>query len=153
MNSSTSVLAANHSSFRSRLGQQLDEIKSPAPFASFCELDAITDPQIYVGDHGPIGLPLSNHDAQVIIRASHQAPFGRGSETIVESSVRNTWELNSEQFELRNSEWKNFMGHILAKISKSLGLDLKRRGWMRSFTKCSYTTKELSARQVSRQMT
>lgn len=123
INSSTSVLAANHSSFRSRLGQQLDEIKSPAPFTSFCELDAITDPQIYVGDHGPIGLPLSNHDAQVIIRASHQAPFGRGSETIVESSVRNTWELNSEQFELRNSEWKNFMGHILAKISKELGVD------------------------------
>lgn len=125
MNSSTSVLAANHSSFRSRLGQQLDEIKSPAPFASFCELDTITDPQIYVGDHGPIGLPLSNDDAQVIIRASHQAPFGKGSETIVDSSVRNTWELNSEQFELRNSEWKNFMGHILAKISKELGLGSK----------------------------
>ena len=62
MNFSTSALAANHSSFRSRLGQQLDEIKPPAPFVS-CDLDTITDPQIYVGDHGPIGLPLSNDDA------------------------------------------------------------------------------------------
>ena len=78
-----------------------------------------------MGDHGPIGLLLSNDDAQVIIRASHQAPFGKGSETIVDSSVRNTWELNSQQFELRNSEWKNFMGHILAKISKELGLGSK----------------------------
>jgi len=142
MNPPTSVLSANHFGFRSRLGQQLDEIKSPAPFASFYKLDTITDPQIYVGDYGPIGLPLSNDDAQVIIGASHQAPFCKGSETIVDSSVRNTWELNSEQFELRNSERRISWVIFLPRYPKSLGLDPKRRRWMRSFTKCSCTTKE-----------
>jgi hypothetical protein len=111
-----------------RVGQQLHEIKPPAPFASFCELDTITDPQIYVGDHGPIKLLLSNDDAQVIIRAGHQALLVKGSETIVDSSVRNTWELNSGQFELRNSEWKNFRAIFLPRYPTSLGLDLKRRG-------------------------
>lgn len=41
-----------------------------------------------------IGLPLSKVDAQKIIDASHQAPFGRGTETLVDKAVRNTWELS-----------------------------------------------------------
>ena len=35
-----------------------------------------------------IATPLGSRDASKLIEAAHQAPFGRGEETIVDTSVR-----------------------------------------------------------------
>ena len=40
-----------------------------------------------------IAFPLIEHQAKQIIDVCHQAPFGKGSETVVDESVRKTWEL------------------------------------------------------------
>lgn len=62
------------------------------------------DPDIFVQDVGPIGLPLSESQAKALIAKAHQAPFGKGSSTIVDTSVRNTWEINPDQFQLRSPQ-------------------------------------------------
>lgn len=52
------------------------------------------NPGIEVEDLGIIGLPLSVRKAQPLISKCRQSPFGKVEETIVDDSVRKSWELN-----------------------------------------------------------
>ncbi|KAL9013162.1 MAG: hypothetical protein Q9173_002136 [Seirophora scorigena] len=71
---------------------------------------------------GIIGLPLSERGAVELRKACHQAPFGKGSETIIDTRVRNTWELNADQFEIRNQAWQAALDQTLQQVAKALGV-------------------------------
>lgn len=68
-----------------------------------------------------IGIPLNSADAGKIISAAHQAPFGKGTETIIDTSVRNTWELNPDEFSL-SKEWQPYVNGIKDKACQELGM-------------------------------
>lgn len=91
-------------------------------FALSREAANAPNPGLYVPGIGTVGMPISAHDAAALAKASHQAPFGLGSETIVDTSVRNSWELNASQFELRNPKWTPFVNGLATDISKGLGI-------------------------------
>lgn len=104
----------------------LEGIEAKGDFASFGALEHIVDPGIHIKasdgiDHA-IKIPLNEQGARALSGASHHAPFGKGSETIVDTSIRRTWELNADQFELRNPEWQQYLDGIIAKVSKDLGV-------------------------------
>ena len=80
------------------------------------------NPGLFVNGIGKVGLPLSDRDAADLSRASHEAPFGKGSETYVDPTVRKTWELNPNQFELRNPAWTFTLQHVVEKVAKELGV-------------------------------
>lgn len=80
------------------------------------------NPGIFINGHGNIGLPLSKHDADVIISNSKRSPFGKGEETLVDTSVRRSWELDPSQFSLRNPEWTPMMKSILSSVCNGLQL-------------------------------
>src|SRR6266480_1595774 len=103
------------------LRQCLDCVESSGTFASFGTMEYFIDPQIYL-DGRRISLPLSEHDSQRIIQASHKAPFGKGSKTIVDTSVRNTWEINRDNFQMRNPDWNKYMHVILVRGAEELGI-------------------------------
>ena len=70
-----------------------------------------------------IPLPLVPRDAETIKSVCRQAPFGRGDETVVDTSVRKTWELNPTQFKLADPGWKDFLNGTLLKTAREkLGL-------------------------------
>jgi hypothetical protein len=110
------------------LDECLSNIQSDGSFALFEHLSNPPNPGIYLKNGGLIGLPLSNRDAQVIVAASHAAPFGKGEETLVDENVRKTWELSASDFELRNLAWQAFLESIVAKVSAGLGVDATGKG-------------------------
>ncbi|KAK3113278.1 hypothetical protein LTR53_009592 [Teratosphaeriaceae sp. CCFEE 6253] len=90
---------------RRGLCEAIDGVHGTGSFAAFGIIQYLPDPYLTIetGEPAfPIMLPLAAHDAQKIIAAAHQAPFGKGSETIIDQSVRNTWELDHTQFTVRN---------------------------------------------------
>ncbi|RYP79631.1 hypothetical protein DL769_002870 [Monosporascus sp. CRB-8-3] len=107
-------------SLRQRLRNALDSITTTADFVTLLADKA--DPDIFVEGVGPISLPLSEVQAKKLITKSHQAPFGKGSKTIVDTSVRNTWEINPEQFQIRSPQWKGFLDNVLKKVARGLGI-------------------------------
>jgi hypothetical protein len=117
---------------RDKLIKDLDEcltnIQSDGSFALFEALNNAPNPGLYIKGSGTIGLPLSDHDAQAIISASHEAPFGKGEETIVDTGVRKTWEVSPGEFELKNPAWQPFIESIVAKVSAGLGVDAAGKG-------------------------
>ncbi|RAK79282.1 2OG-Fe(II) oxygenase [Aspergillus fijiensis CBS 313.89] len=107
---------------RSSLLNALDAIETPAAFASSGEIGFV-DPGVFVHGMGPIYLPLEESQARQMIEQAHQAPYGKGSETIIDTSVRNTWELHSGQFELRRPSWNTLLERVVAGVARELDLD------------------------------
>lgn len=92
------------------LGGALDSIAesnragSFAHFAPFSDC-RFRDPEIRIDGIGRIPVPLTEEYAQKLIGACRQAPFGKGSETFVDESVRKTWEMDPTAFSFGCEGW------------------------------------------------
>ena len=91
-------------------------------FATSGPVTNASNPGLFVEGIGKVGLPLSDRDAADLSRFSHEAAFGKGSETFVDINVRKRRELNSNQFELRNPAWPSTLQEIVAKVTQDLGV-------------------------------
>jgi hypothetical protein len=92
----------NDESFTTKLQEFLDEVLYDGTFSSFHTHNTYANPGLYLNGYGSVGLPLATRDAKGITEICKQAPFGKGDETLVDTSVRNTWELDTKDFECRN---------------------------------------------------
>lgn len=68
-----------------------------------------------------LGLPLGIAQAKDIIEIATQAPFGRGEETVVDVSVRCTWQLEPDRFVIGNPNWSNQLDTLVTHIQEDLG--------------------------------
>ena len=91
-------------------------------FATSGTLPNAVNPGLTITDLDDVGLPLSKRDALEISKIAHQAPFGKGTETIVDTEVRNTWELNPSGFTLRNPEWQACIENVVSRVVNELGI-------------------------------
>ncbi|KAF2140234.1 uncharacterized protein K452DRAFT_231093 [Aplosporella prunicola CBS 121167] len=111
---------------REDLLNSLNGIEHDGTFFSYALLGDMfkaIDPLIEVEGVGPIALPLGEEQAQAIANASHQASFGKGTDTVIDASIRNTWELNPERFNITNPKWEQeFLPRVLSHVVKDLGI-------------------------------
>ncbi|KAK5123057.1 hypothetical protein LTR85_003253 [Meristemomyces frigidus] len=108
---------------KSALCEALNGIEAAGNFATFGALKQRSDPRISLDAHGAIQLPLTAADAARIIAKSHQAPFGHGTQTIVDPAVRRTWELNPEQFYVTNPAFWQVQQEALHAACHGLGIE------------------------------
>ena len=113
--------------FTKELRDFLDDIEHDGSFFSFQSSKAYVNPGLYIPNYGSIGLPLPERDAQSIARVCKQAPFGKGDETVIDTSVRNTWELDSTEFQCQNPAWAGYVTTLLDHVVKDLGVGIKCR--------------------------
>lgn len=60
---------------------------------AYAILTTTPDPGLDIEGVGPVGLLLSPEIAPILIKVCSQAPFGKGSSTLVDRQVRDTWEV------------------------------------------------------------
>lgn len=53
------------------------------------------NPILRLKDAGRVGLPLTEQAAKRVISHCRQAPFGQGERTVIDTSVRDTWEMDA----------------------------------------------------------
>ena len=77
---------------KEEMSRYLDEINGSrtGTFATAGPLFNAQNPGLSVNELGAIGLPLSIREAVELTKICHQAPFGKGSKTIIDTSIRNT---------------------------------------------------------------
>ncbi len=97
------------------------QIDRPAEFCASGECPS-TLPGLYVKKIGDIGLPLSATEAKRLIKVCQQAPYGKGTETVVDTKVRKVWELDPSHFSLNNPKWAETIESILREVENRLGL-------------------------------
>ncbi|KAG9251867.1 uncharacterized protein F5Z01DRAFT_691404 [Emericellopsis atlantica] len=108
---------------RRALLDAFDGITAPGSFAGSARITDTPPVDVHVHGVGPISMPLTEDKARQIISVCHQAPYGKGSETLVDTAVRNTWELDPTQFELKHPSWPGFLSKILVEVGKILGIN------------------------------
>jgi len=70
-----------------------------------------------------IGFPINAIQIKAMIKVAHQAPFGRGSKTVLDKTVRSAWEIEASQIKFANKEWGKFVEGIVKQIKPSVGLE------------------------------
>lgn len=104
-----------------RLLSILGEVRGSGAFAASGASDFVP-PGMQVEGLGEIGFPVAPSQAKALIGVAQQAPFGRGSKTVTDTSVRNTWEIDAGLVSILNPAWTKFLQKTLKTIKKELGI-------------------------------
>ncbi|MBA3575505.1 MAG: 2OG-Fe(II) oxygenase, partial [Pseudonocardiales bacterium] len=78
--------------------------------------------QLEVSGVGPVRLPVRAPQAKKLISVARSAMFGRGEETLTDTSFRDTWELIPDQVTLGGPGWAALMDGALEHFRDELGL-------------------------------
>ena len=108
-----------------RLLAVLEKIDRPGTFCVWGTLGAVL-PGLEVEGMGSIGLPLTATQARALRRRCEQAPYGKGTETLMSTRVRRVWRLAPSRFALTNPAWPAFLGAAVARVQGELGLERQR---------------------------
>ena len=111
--------------FKDEIHDVLSNIHGPSSFACGGTIKKVQHPDLRLRDHGPISLPLSKKHAEIIISKSKQSPFGKGSETFVDTAVRRSWQLDPSQFTVCNPLWDQTLNSILRDVYGGLLLNVR----------------------------
>ena len=79
-------------------------------------------PRLEVDGVGPIALPLLPAQAGELVAAAERAPYGRGEETLVDTSVRRTWQIGADRVRVGGKHWAQTQDAILARVAEGLGV-------------------------------
>jgi hypothetical protein len=115
------------STFRFELLDCLSDVNSSGSFSAYQHSALFPNPGLHIKGLGTIPLPLSEHDAKAIETRSIRAPFGKGDETLVDTTVRKTWELNSSDFEFQNPSWGPYFEKLIDRAVAGLGVEVQVR--------------------------
>jgi len=86
----------------------------------------LTMPGLEVEGLGPVRLPLGKTQARKLIKLCRQAPYGKGTETVVDTDVRRVWELDPDRFQLTNPKWDDLVVAIVSDVQQALGLEERK---------------------------
>ena len=117
------VMAAHRYPYIRSIVQTLNSVTRPGSFANGGAFQLPLPALKITGVDGVVRLPVSDAQAKAIIAVCSQAPYGRGEETIVDTSVRNTWQLDPAHFTIMNPEWNSAIKSLAAVVERELGCD------------------------------
>lgn len=103
----------------------LGKVDRPSAFCTSGDMP-LTMPGLKVDGLGVLSLPLGKTQARKLIKQCRQAPYGKGTETLVDTDVRRTWELDPDQFQLTNPKWEELVEEIVANVQHELGLEERK---------------------------
>lgn len=82
----------------------------------------IAAPNLEVDGVGLLALPFQKNQLDQLIAGASRAPFGRGSETLIDVAVRKTWQIDAAQLKFGGRHWQRSLVAIVAAASAGLGV-------------------------------
>ncbi len=107
-------------SINDALADVLQTVRTPGYFyaAGHCPMHL---PLIEVDAFGPIALPLLPAQAADLIATAERAPYGRGSETLVDAAVRRTWQIAGDRVHIAGKHWPDMLASVVERAACGLG--------------------------------
>jgi 2OG-Fe(II) oxygenase superfamily len=79
-------------------------------------------PSLRVDGVGPVALPLLPMQAEQLIAVAQQAPYGRGEQTLIDPTVRRTWQISPDRVHIEGRNWQRTLASIVARAAEGLGV-------------------------------
>ena len=105
---------------REKIAQLLEGAESTGSFSAETSAPA-AGVTLSVDGVGPVKLPVGAAQDRQLVSVARPAMFGLGEETLTDTSVRDTWELTSDQVSLGGA-WAQVLESALAEVHEGLGL-------------------------------
>src|SRR5262245_52000285 len=105
-----------------QLLEALKKIDRPGTFCMSGRLPPVL-PGLEVAGVGPVALPLEKRQAAALKKRARQAPYGKGTKTLVDTNVRRVWEIDADQVTLENPEWPDVLKQAVDEVQSELGLE------------------------------
>ena len=103
----------------------LKSIDRPGDYCFFGKVQAYM-PRLVVDDVGLVSFPVRPSQARALIGVSEQAPYGRGLETLVDTSVRDSWQVDSSKVRLGGTAWESTLGSMVDEVARGIGCSSDR---------------------------
>ena len=78
-------------------------------------------PRLRVKGAGALSFPVPEAQIRALIGAAEPAPYGKGTETVVDRSVRNCWQIGPERVRLAGAAWPETFAGIIETAAVGLG--------------------------------
>lgn len=103
----------------------LSTIEKSNPFAGFDVMGNLGNIGLQVHGVGPIdtSIGLKESTAKRLIAKARQAPCGKSSKTMIDTSSKSAWELDADQFSFSGTRWKGIMDILSPGIGIQFGID------------------------------
>jgi len=99
----------------------LRQVRRPGDFYATGTLE-VHLPRLEVAGVGAIALPLLAAQAEQLIAVAEQAPYGRGSETLIDTDVRRTWQVGAERVRISGKAWDQGLAATVEQAAVGLGV-------------------------------
>jgi len=103
-----------------RLETLLAGVKRAGDFFVHGSLDAPI-PRADIDGVGVLSFPVPASQIEAVIKRAHRAPYGRGQHTIVDTSIRNAWQLDSADVRIGGKAWEKTFNQIMSTVIAGLG--------------------------------
>ena len=106
---------------RELLAALLGEVTTPGSFSAKRTAPA-DDLHLEVRGLGPLAVPVPHAQARQLWLLGRPARYGRGEQTLVDPSVRDTWEIPKSRVKLDKRRWNKTLLPVLDRLRADLGL-------------------------------
>lgn len=105
-----------------QLANLLQNLQCPGDFYAKGTIE-IFPPCLEVNKVGRVSLPLLPAQAEQLIKVADQAPYGKGYETLIDTEVRKTWQIDAAKVSLSGKYWQKNLGDIVSQVTSDLGVN------------------------------
>ena len=102
------------------LERLLWSVERPGDFFAHGKLFAPM-PRLEVDGAGMLSFPVPGSQVRSLIKEAERAPYGKGSDTRVDRSVRDCWQIGADRVRLAGTAWPDTFSRILDAAASGLG--------------------------------
>ena len=102
------------------LEELLRSIDRPGDFCAHGRL-FVPMPRLEVDGAGLLSFPVPEAQVRALIDAAERAPYGKGPDTVVDTSVRDCWQIDATRVRLSGKAWPDTLAKILDAAAAGLG--------------------------------
>lgn len=105
-----------------KLADLLQTVQRPGDFYGHGK-SALPVLRLAVDGVGVLGLPIPSVQAQSLIAQATSAPYGRGTETILDQNVRKCWQIPASAVHTDDIRWQSILTSIVHQAANQLGVE------------------------------
>ena len=89
----------------------------------YCTADRLLAPmpRVAVDGAGSLSFPITEEQARALTAVAEQAPYGRGEEPLVDTTVRACRQIDAERMSITGGAWGDTLGEIVERAATGLG--------------------------------
>jgi hypothetical protein len=85
-------------------------------------------PRITIDRVGTLSFPVPQVQIDTLIDVAERAPYGKGTKTLMDTTVRDCWQIDADQVRVTGSAWADTFEQIIDLVSKGLGFSQDQIG-------------------------